>query len=375
MASIYIIGTRGVPNRYGGFERLVEVLAPYLASKGHDVTVFCAAEPSAPSVAEDHWHGVRRRYIRTTFTGGVGTLQYDLTSFREVPRGSVAFAFGYGTALFQLFLKVRGIRHCVNMDGFEWRRAKWSFVVKHWLRMNEWMAARLGDVLIADHPEIQAYLTQRYGVPSEMIAYGVDLSDKAQPAHSHALLDQFAPNDFFLVIARPEPENQVHVVLDAYRRSGRRTPMLVIGDFTRTQYGRHLKQTYSDVTFTGPIYDAHVLDALRARAALYLHGHSVGGTNPSLIEAMAAGALIAAHDNQFNRWVIGNGGLFFSGVEDLSVLLTRPVSSATRAEYTAAALRACKERFMWSRILSAYEKVLDRLVDLTPRGENSAERI
>lgn len=367
MADIYLIGVRGIPNRYGGFERLVEVLAPHLVQQGHRVTVFCEVDVPAgtPPPQDDLWQGVHRCYVSVRSRGPLGTIEYDWRSFRAVPNGAIALIFGYGTGIFQKRLRRLGIRHAVNMDGIEWQRAKWGRGARAWLRYNERAAVQHADVLIADHPEIQAYLQSQLQTSSTMIAYGIDdaaLKPEINPL-KHPLLDQYAEDGYFLIVARPEPENQIHVLLDAYARSRRALPMVVLGNFGANDYGRQLREKHPEAHFAGGVYDARVLDALRRRSALYLHGHSVGGTNPSLIEAMAAGALVVAHDNVFNRWVLGDGGgLYFKAADDLKMHLDRaPLPAQDRGSYVNAAQRRCVEQFRWQHILSEYEAVLRRL--------------
>jgi glycosyltransferase involved in cell wall biosynthesis len=365
MADIYLIGVRGIPNRYGGFERLVEVLAPDLVARGHRVTVFCEVDPGETNPADDLWRGVHRRYVATRFKGPLGTIEYDWRSFRAVPAGAVALIFGYGTGTFQRRLRRLGVRHAVNMDGIEWQRAKWGRAARTWLRFNEREAARVADELIADHPEIQSYLQQELQRPSTMIAYGVD-EDALQPPSTlptHSLLQQYSELGYFLVVARPEPENQIHILLAAYAASKRTLPLVVLGNFSANAYGRDLQARHPEAHFAGGVYDARALDALRRRSALYLHGHSVGGTNPSLIEAMAAGALVVAHENRFNRWVLGNkGGKYFTGVDDLQALLDGPsIPMAERHGMVAAARARCQQSFRWVQILGAYSEVVARL--------------
>lgn len=374
MADVWILGTRGVPNRYGGFERLAEVLAPYLARAGHTVTVVCEAPGGEHRVRFDDWRGVRRVHLPVTANSGPrGTLGYDWRAFAMPRRGSVALVFGYGTALFQMRLHAAGVRHAVNMDGIEWKRAKWGAAARLWLRINERAAGLLATELIADHPAIQQDLLDRLGRRSTMIAYGAgtyvegnatadDRSGGRDASSTHRLLDTYGENAFHLVIARPEPENQVDLVLAAYRASRREVPLLVFGNFAGNAYGRQLMTAYPEATFLGPLYEPVVLDTLRRRSRLYIHGHSVGGTNPSLIEAMAAGALVCAHDNVFNRWVLGEGGLFFKEQADATRHMDNPRSLAERATMLAAAQAACDERFRWADILEAYRAVVDRLV-------------
>ena len=366
MAQIFIIGVRGIPNRYGGFERLVEVLAPHLVRQGHEVTVFCeGSRDRATQIPDNLWHGVSRHFVPVSTRGALATIQYDWRSFARVPQGAIALIFGYGTALFQLRLRRLAIRHAVNMDGIEWQRQKWGRSARLWLRLNERAAATLSDELIADHPEIQRYLQRALGAVSTMIAYGVDAEaiDGALVA-DHPLLARYPRDSYLLVIARPEPENQIHLLLDAHAHSGRQLPLLVVGNFEANAYGRHLRECHPTVDFVGPVYDVAVLNSLRARARLYLHGHSVGGTNPSLIEAMAAGAPVVAHDNPFNRWVLGDaGGWFFHSIDDLASLL-RDMPDAAQCQRVVAAARAtCRARFLWPQILAGYDAVVARLLE------------
>lgn len=364
MADVAIIGVRGIPNRYGGFERLVEVLAPHLAQTGRRVRVFCEADEAGART--DLWHGVERHFIPRRFDGARGTIAYDLDSFRAVAPGSVALIFGYGTALFQSLLRDRGVPHCVNMDGIEWARAKWGPRARLWLRLNERIAARLADQLIADHPQIQRSIADRLGTMSHMIAYGVSFVNPADPVPQHPLLDSCSAAGFHLVIARPEPENQIRLILEGWTAAGKGLPLVIIGDFSATDYGRALIADFPDAHFVGPVYDTAVLNALRGRAATYLHGHSVGGTNPSLIEAMAAGGLVVAHDNPFNRWVLGAGGLYFSDAPSLATILADVPTGAARAAMIEAAAARCRADFLWPHILAEYTAIVEDLEAMLP---------
>jgi len=361
MTDVVILGTRGIPNKYGGFERLVEVLAPYLAERGHAVTVICEGESEESLESTDMWRGVRRLFIPTG-SGAFSTLSYDLRSFARVREGSVALICGYGTAVFQLFLWKRGVPHCVNMDGIEWRRAKWGGIAKLWLRLNEIIATKLSDELVADHPEIQRYLSESLRARSTMIPYGAGVNEAINPGErTDAILSRSQKEAYFLLVARPEPENQVHVILGAYKASRRRAPFWVIGDFSRTQYGRALMVQHPEVEFLGPIYSGGVLNDLRRNCLLYFHGHSVGGTNPSLIEAMAAGSLICAHDNVYNRWVLDAGGVYFKTADDAKRHMDDESLQGQRDLFVARALDACAQKFRWEDVLAAYEQVVLRL--------------
>jgi glycosyltransferase involved in cell wall biosynthesis len=235
-------------------------------------------------------------------------------------------------------------------------------VARTWLRLNERLAVKMADVLIADHPEIASDLRRRLDATSTMIAYGVDaaaLADTEDPPHP--LLERWSEGTFDLVIARPEPENQIHLLLRAHATSSRLRPLVLVGNFAANGYGKALLAEHPQAHFVGPVYEPCVLDSLRRRSVLYLHGHSVGGTNPSLIEAMAAGAMVVAHDNVFNRWVLGEGGMYFRNELDLAELMNRPPTPERRRACIAAARLGCQERFLWPDILAAYEAVVGRL--------------
>jgi glycosyltransferase involved in cell wall biosynthesis len=366
MADVALIGVRGIPNRYGGFERLVEVLAPHLAASGRRVSVFC--EDDGAGARTDMWNGVERHFIRRRIDGAAGTIAYDLESFRAVRPGSVALIFGYGTAIFQTLLRDKSVPHCVNMDGIEWARAKWGPAARQWLRLNERIAARLADELISDHPEIRDSIHRRLRAESTVIAYGVAFPDGTARGADHPILQEMQARGFDLVIARPEPENQIHLLLEAWELAERPRDILVVGNFEATAYGRSLIARHPEARFCGPVYDIDALDRLRAGSVLYLHGHSVGGTNPSLIEAMAAGALVVAHDNPFNRWVLGDGGMYFGGAADLATILARPVQGQARSGMLAAAADRCRQDFLWPEILARYTEVVERLESKLPRG-------
>ena len=362
VSRVLIVGVRGIPNRYGGFERFVEVLAPWLALRGHDVTVFCeTAKGEGVADGQDSWRGVRRRFIKVGAPGSLATVLYDLSAFRAAKRGDVVLVFGYGTALFQGLLRLKGVPHAVNMDGIEWRRQKWGPLARAWLRMNEWLASRLATELIADHPEIQREVSDRLGRTSRMIAYGVD-SPLNLGRDSETLGRLWLTSTAFdLVIARPEPENQIHCILSAWRAGRRARPMVVVGKFSGNKYGRALMRDFPEVRFVGPIYDHDALNVLRGRSTLYLHGHSVGGTNPSLIEAMAAGAVVVAHDNPYNRWVLDNGGMYFGDAAQLAAVIDAPLPSDGNEALRQRAREICAQRFSWGSILSQYEDLVEAL--------------
>jgi glycosyltransferase involved in cell wall biosynthesis len=360
--NLHILGTRGLPAKHGGFETFAEQLALYLVARDHEVTVYCQSGPGK-SDSIDTWHGIRR----VTFSeedGPQGTVRFDLRSALAASRDRTAtiLTLGYNTAIFSLIHTLRGSQHYMNMDGIEWKRQKWSRPARLWLRLNEWFGAKLSTGMIADHPEIKAHLN-RHGRADDttVIPYGADAITEADVS----LLDQFGikPHEYFLVIARPEPENSILDIVKAFASKPRTQKLVVLGAYLANEnpyHGEVLEAGMGDsVIFPGAIYDSATVTALRFYASAYIHGHQVGGTNPSLVEALAAANPIVAHDNIFNRWVAGDSARYFNSVENLSALFDeleadpgglRAMQDGSRERH-----KACFQR---ETILHAYEQLL-----------------
>jgi len=252
----------------------------------------------------------------------------------------------------------------INMDGIEWARSKWGPLAKAWLYLNDWAGCLGASHLLADHPEIARHLETR--VPPARIStipYGTDLIAEADPAPLAAL--GLEPGGFMTVIARPEPENSVLEIVRAFSARPRGCKLAVLGRLNPQASAYHadvVRAASAEVIFPGAIYDADVLAALRHHGLAYLHGHRVGGTNPSLLEAMGAGNAVIAHDNRFNRWVVRDGALYFSDtascIEAIDRVLAEP---ELRMRLGRACLDAASARFGWPLVLSQYEMTMAAL--------------
>ena len=367
---IRILGTRGVPNAHSGFEAFAEALAPYLVERGWDVVVYCqedAATWTSPDADESVWRGVRRVHIPIQQAGPLGTIVFDwrctLHALRD-PLGGTALVLGYNTALFSLLYKLRGVKSVMNMDGIEWRRAKWGPLERLWFFVNEWLGCLLSDHLIADHPAIALRLERRRRVAARrisMIPYG---AREVRSASTTALRPLgLAGRRYALVIARPEPENSILEIVRAFSRRRRDCALVVVGPYGRdVKYQRRVLEAASDeVLFPGPIFDHPTVDALRLFACLYVHGHTVGGTNPSLVEALGAGLPVLARDNEFNRWVAAGAGHYFRDEDEcerqFSALLA-PQSAGSLDGLRAAARARHAEAFTPPRVLDEYAQLL-----------------
>jgi glycosyltransferase involved in cell wall biosynthesis len=316
---IAILGTRGVPNRYGGFEQCAEYLASGLIEMNYDVTVYnCHTHP----YKLNEWKGVKivHCYDPEDKWGTVGQFVYDLNCIMHARKQSydIILQLGYTSSSVWGRLLPKKAVITTNMDGLEWKRSKYPKPVLSFLKYAEYLATRFSDHLIADSKGIQQYLQTKYGKASTFIPYGALPFENPDPAILNAY--KLSKNQYSLLIARLEPENNIETVLDGVVLSNLGETFLVIGKH-ETKFGKYLKNKYashSNIKFLGSIYDISVLNNLRWFSRLYFHGHSVGGTNPSLLEAMASCALICAHDNVFNRTILEEDGSYFSSKEDVA---------------------------------------------------------
>lgn len=361
-ATIRILGTRGVPAAHGGFETFAEHLALYLVARGWKVVVYCQ-QHARGDVHEDMWQGVHRVHIPVNSTGPKSTVVFDWLATRHAARHhDTCLTLGYNTAVFCAWLRLKGIPNVINMDGVEWSRAKWQAHERFWLWLNERLGTLIGDHLVADHPKIQDHLAQHAERSKiTVIAYGSDRVAQASedPVRSLGLV----PGGFLTLVARPEPENTILEMVRGFSRQKRGLKLVVLGDYQRDKaYHRAVLDAAGDeVLFPGAIYDKTIVQSLRFHSLAYVHGHQVGGTNPSLVEALGCGNAVMAHDNGFNRWVAGDSALYFSDEAGFCEQLARLTDPGfDLAALRAAAIQRHREAFSWEFILSEYEKLLSR---------------
>ncbi len=355
-----ILGTRGIPAAHGGFETFAERLALWLVRRGVSVSVYCQSERPEDRGREDCWRGVRRVHFAPPLGGAAGTMAFDLACIRHVlNRPGVDLVLGYNTAVFSVLQKLRGRRVFMNMDGIEWKRAKWSLPARAWLMLNELVGARICDRPVADHPQIAAHVAARTRREPEMIPYGADVITHADEAPLRWL--GLERGRYFLSVARIEPENSILEIVEAFGRADCGMKLVVLGRVDRANryHRRVLRAAGPGVLFPGGIYEQEALRALRFHARAYFHGHRVGGTNPSLVEALGAGNAVIAHDNRFNRWTAGAGQRFFSDVEGCAAHVRELARDDVALARARAAARARHARdFRWEEVLTRYEALL-----------------
>jgi glycosyltransferase involved in cell wall biosynthesis len=357
---IAIIGTRGIPNNYGGFEQLAERLALGLVAKGHHVIVY---NSHRHPFKDNLWNGIQivHKFDPEYRIGAAGQFIYDLNCIIDSRKRKLDCVLNLGYTSSSVWMKFfpRSVRLITNMDGLEWKRSKYSKKVQGFLKMAEKWAVKGSTTLVADSIAIQKYLAETYKVQSAFIAYGADIYNET----SSKLLERFnvQRHSYHLLIARMEPENNIEMILEGFSKSSSTIPFLVVGNASNS-FGLHLQARFGSdprIRFTGPIYDAAIINELRYYCALYFHGHSVGGTNPSLLEAMGCHCLIAAHDNEFNGSVLGRDAFYFSSPQHVQKLTSEYKGhDDIEKAMIAANVEKIRTRYSWAQIVREYEELM-----------------
>ena len=365
---VLILGTRGIPAAHGGFETFAERLAVYLAARGWHVGVYCQSEVGRVEkrIRSSDWNGIELITVEIGLRGPAATLAFDAFCVHDAAaRGGVCLVLGYNGAAFLPYLRARGGRILTNMDGIEWRRPKWSLPVRAYFYVSEWIAAWSSQRLVADHPIMADHLARRRPRRAiATIAYGGD----PPPAGLGSPPLGLQPDRYLVSIARIEPDNNILTIVEAFSRRPRGMRLVVLGTMNvGNPYHRAVEDAASDeVLFPGAIYEATQVQALRVHARAYLHGHTVGGTNPSLVEALWAGSAVIAHDNPFNRGTAGDGQFYFSDANSCAAVIERVLVDAPAVAAAREASRRRAERFRWDDVLAAYEDALRQVGGYPP---------
>lgn len=370
---IALVGTRGVPARYGGFETCVEEVGRRLVKAGHEVIVYCRAADGGEQPPSE-FEGMRLVYLPALHRKSLETLSHTALStlhllFRAV---DVAIVFNAANAPFLPVLRASGIPVVTHVDGLEWKRAKWRGIGRRYYRIAESLAVRWSDALIADAQGIADYYTQEFGAQSHLIAYGAPIRDDDR---TDKLADAgVQPRGYHLVVARFEPENHVDVIVDGYRRSNAALPLVVVGSAPYAdEYTARVHGLADDrVKFLGGVWDQEQLDQLYANAATYLHGHSVGGTNPSLLRAIGAGAATIAFDVNFNREVLDDSGRYFTTAEDVARELEFAEVSPDLTRTRGRRAQQVAYRYDWEDVARRYEAMCLLLASAGQRRRRGA---
>lgn len=353
MKQVAIVGIQGVPAKYGGFETLVENIIGDNCSPEVRYTVFCSAKDY--TTRPDAYKGVRLEYVPLFHANGVQSTPYDIFSMLKCLHGydAVVILGVSGCIFLPIFRLLYRKKLIVNIDGLEHKRAKWGKFTKWFLRISEAMAVRFADVIVADNKGIQDYVMETYGRKSELIAYGGDHTQREVPEEKQTeILKKYGvePGNYAISVCRIEPENNSHILCDAFAKSGK--DLVFVGNWNRSEYSRNLKQeysSYSNIHLIDSVYDLDELYALRNRCECYIHGHSAGGTNPSLVEAMTFGKPVIAFDVVYNRETTENKAYYFKSSEQLVELLAQKEKNGEPMKEIA------ERRYTWGHIAKQYE--------------------
>lgn len=358
-----MIGTRGIPAAYGGFETAVEEIGRRLVDRGHSVLVYGRTAGDEG----DYFLGMRRVTLPSVRQKALETLSHTALSAAHAvtrARPDVAFVFNAANSPFVPLLRARGIPVALHMDGLEWKRAKWGPRGRAYYRWAEQSGVRTADALIADAPGIADYYTHQFGAPTEMIRYGAPILESASAKGIEKL--GLTAGDYHLVVARFEPENHVREIVEGYTKSDATKPLVVVGAAPyAAEYTEGIAQiavSDSRIHLLGGVYDQKLLDALYFHAYTYVHGHSVGGTNPSLLRAIGAGTPVIAYDVGFNREVLGGAGHFFSNAADVARAVEAVEADPATNETEGVGLRErARAEFSWDAVSAEYEDLAMRL--------------
>ena len=356
-----ILGTRGIPANYGGFETFAEELSTRLAARGHDVTVYGRSNNIRYEGKE--YRGVKLVILPTIGTKHLDTVSHTFLSVvHAIPRRfDVALICNAANAIFAVIPRITGTPVALNVDGIERKRRKWGLAGRTYYRISEYLATLIPNVIVTDAAVIKEYYRKEYGVSSQMIAYGAECDRQLTTEIQDRL--GVKPREYVLYVSRLEPENNAHLVIKAYESVRTDKPLLIVGDAPYAhEYIASLKATRDTrVHFPGALYGVSYRE-LQSHAYVYVHATEVGGTHPALIEAMGAGNCVLVFDTPENREVVGDSGLFFSGPEELSRLLQLAVNDPGLVEDFRVKARArAVANYSWDAIADEYERLLEGL--------------
>lgn len=368
---IAFISTRGIPNNYGGFEQFAEYISVGLAERGHEIVVY---SPHFHPYKESSYKGVRIKHIYSPeqwMGSSIGSFFYDFSSLGDAlkkEKFDIIYEAGY-TSIVPAYMwfnvkKIKSPIFTTNMDGLEYKRTKFNKWVQKFVFWEEKKTVKHSHYLIADNMGIHDYYKEKYGKDSTFLAYGANIYDDYDPA----LLKEFnlSPYSYYLLVARLEPENNIEMVIEGYLNSqNKKKPLIIIGK-TNTPHGKYLVEKYGEkegIRFIGGVYDFKKLNSIRYFSSAYFHGHSVGGTNPSLLEAMASNCFIIAHDNIFNKSVLLENALYFNDSKEITSILDNEQSFEKRQSYIDGNLERIRNEYSWEKLIDDHEKYFYKILN------------
>jgi glycosyltransferase involved in cell wall biosynthesis len=316
---ISIVGIVGLPANYGGFETLAEYLVKN-TNENYEYTVYCSSK--SYSIKKDHFYSANLKYVNLK-ANGFQSIFYDMLCMFKSRKSDVILILGTsGCIILPLLKLITKAKIIVNVDGVEWRRDKWNRFTKFFLKFSEIFAVKYSDNIIADNQGICDLLIENYNKNSTLIAYGGSHVSKLQLSENLLEKHPFLKEQFSLKVCRIEPENNLELILETYCEL--KDNIVIIGNWTNSVFGKKIFDKYNkyqNIHLMDPIYEPLILNQIRSNCQFYIHGHSAGGTNPSLVEAMFLNLPIICFDVSFNRYTTHNKGLYFSNKEQLKNII------------------------------------------------------
>lgn len=352
---VAIIGTQGIPANYGGFETLVEFIIDYLP-QNYEITVYCSSKDY--SYKRKEYKSCKLVYIPFK-ANGIQSIPYDIFSlFSAAKKNDVILILGISGCIILPFFKIFHSNKSliINIDGLEHKREKWNILIKKFLKVSERVAVKYGNKIITDNREIQAYVMSEYSKKSHCIAYGGDHVKNMRLTEAvkfkYNLIDKYA-----FKVCRIEPENNVEMILKSFSKLDYQ--LVIVGNWNHSSYGRNLKHKYSkieSIKLLDAIYDQTILNQIRSNCSIYIHGHSAGGTNPSLVEAMNLSLPVFAYDVSYNKSTTFNKAKYFKNSDEL-IQLVKTVDDVVLGQLGTEMKDIAMRNYTWGIIAKEYEKL------------------
>ena len=353
--NISIIGTVGVPACYGGFESLVENLLDY-TPENVQYTVFCTSKKYPERL--ENYKGAKLVYFDLD-ANGMGSIMYDFKSMKMSLDADIMLILGVSGCMFLPYIrrKFKG-KIITNIDGLEWKRDKWNPLAKWLLHYSEKQAVKYSDIVIGDNKGITDYVKNAYKKEAVLIAYGGDHVTKVIDDSMYEKYP-FMRNPYAVTVCRIEPENNVHKIIEAFSRMPEKQ-LVIVGNWKNSEYGSNLKEkysSYSNIHLLDPIYESHEINWIRSNASIYVHGHSAGGTNPSLVEAMNFDLPILAFDCVYNRATTQDECLYWKTEKDIVELANNSESKLNDIAFKMKEIGT--KEYAWKKIAKKYNHLFE----------------
>ncbi len=350
-----IVGIRGIPNNYGGFETLAEYLVEYL-SDDFDITVYCSSIDMESNLKT--YKGANLIYIPVSSHGAYGIIYDSIALFKAVSKHDKVLFLGFGGGFAIPFLRKHRSKIILNIGGLDWKRNKWSQFARRLIKKAEKLLVKNCGQIVSDNIGIQNYIRKEYKRESTLITYGGDQAKKQSLSDSWLRIYPFLEKEYAFTVTRIQPDNNIEMIMDAFGNQTK-LPVVIVGNWQNSEYGKRIKLKYQNrknLILLEAIYDRLELDVLRSNCTIYIHGHSAGGTNPSLVEAMYLGLPIFAFASGYNEYTTENKAIYFKDAEQLTALI-KDYNLPDLVILGGSMKQIAESSYRWNNIAGKYKEV------------------